>query len=307
MTVHLQSSNNKNDTSSNSSIISSANHNSSNNNNSSNYYRNDMQRHPPPLTLQCMRCQQRIICCPGCGTANLIILDSHVSHDSCFPTTSTHNSVSNVVMFGDRNSGSVSLPCGGQPATAVDERRVQMSSHASPTAFEMFCRDAEAQRCLSEKSETEEERCSRRRLLAEMWLSADTATREHFEMAAAAITTAVESHSIHPSHTARPSRTGDRRCVKTAKRQQVTSPATVDAAEKTSSISSKVLNITVNTGITLTWTRRRPPTAYSLFCKHQCGSYKTSEALMCAWKMMSLEEKKPYDDGAAAIRVALQN
>ncbi|KEG07290.1 hypothetical protein DQ04_10291020, partial [Trypanosoma grayi] len=192
------------------------------------------------------------------------------------------------------------------------------------TAFELFCRDAEARRVIEDCGDLQDEdslegRCSSRRLLAEAWLSADAATRERFETAAATAVAALKpsrAAGVKQLRSSRNASTSRRRKTPTAAAATTTASssnnATIvsDTAPPSEGDSTAMAN-TTETGVRrgagmLVTSYKRPPTSYRLFCKRQRGVYGSNDALMRAWRGMSSTEKQPYDDEAAAIRVALR-
>ncbi|EKF30993.1 hypothetical protein MOQ_005175 [Trypanosoma cruzi marinkellei] len=270
---------------------------------------NEHVSRPAALVIQCCRCNQRVVCCPGCGEANFILVDG-ISSSTGFTTNAARSRGSTGVILNGRGGAAWMR----RPPARDSGASALALPHAVPTAFELFCRDAEVQRDVGMDDnrsvevvggELEDEILyNRRRLHAEAWLAADAETRKRYELASSTLAAAITSKTQRVAGGDAPSN------VKKGKRRSAALDSPVVATclpcggdVTDASLSVTTANVSSDDGKML-GASRSPMTAFRLFCKREQQTYKTKGALMRAWRSMSLAEKKPYDDEAAAIRVA---
>nr|CCC93285.1 conserved hypothetical protein [Trypanosoma congolense IL3000] len=154
-----------------------------------------------------------------------------------------------------------------------------------PTAFDLFCRDeaGRGEACSSSRVDDEGEGASnpgeRKRQLAEAWLSADMATRQRYEISAKSQKLAEclllpkKKPGISPRVSPRDVRTEARPCGKVVESS---------SQEGTSS-------------------------GYRRFRQQNIALYRGKRGAAARdWKAMSIEEKKPYEEGAATFNKAKQ-
>ncbi|EAN81351.1 hypothetical protein C3747_80g47 [Trypanosoma cruzi] len=270
---------------------------------------NEQVSRPAALAFQCCRCNQRVICCPGCGEANFILVDG-VSSPTGFTTNAARGRGSTGVIINGRGGAAWTR----RPPAKGNGASTPALPHAVPTAFELFCRDTEVQRDVGMDEnrivevvggELEDESLyDRRRFHAECWLAADAETRKRYELAASALAAAITSkvHRVASRDAPGNVKKGKRRSAALESPVVATLlPCCGDVTDASPSVTTA--NVPSDDGKML-GAYRSPMTAFRLFCKREQHNYKTKGALMKAWRSMSLADKKPYDDEAAAIRVA---
>ncbi|RNF08478.1 hypothetical protein TraAM80_02703 [Trypanosoma rangeli] len=260
--------------------------------------------------LQCRRCHQCVICCPRCGVSNFKLIDSASSHKGYKTNVGSAVPASNFTGASGGGGGLTwTCPLPGKECGVT----TLGSSPAAPTAFELFCRDAETKCGIAVemdgndamiREEEEEIRRDRRRVHAEAWLAADAETRERYELAASALAAdaAARTQIVAGRDAPKNFRRGRGRQASLSSRMAVT-PAS-GCGDGTGAPASVALTYVRSDDGKRARSYKRPTTSFHLFCKHNQQTYQTDGALMKAWRSMSPAEKKPYDDEAAAIRVA---
>ncbi|CBH14975.1 hypothetical protein, conserved [Trypanosoma brucei gambiense DAL972] len=237
------------------------------------------------MLLQCGSCSQRIACCPGCG-------------GRCFTFT----------------DGRVAPITGVAPITATSVSVAITESPTPTTAFELFCQDTTVQEEALAANRIEGETDitwaagGRKRVLAEMWLSADTPVRRRYEEAAREGRKGVDLQAASG---------GD---LSIARQKHAGDPTQVNNSNHSSSSGSSKGKIQppgapvgavpdgkANKTSKKSKQRTNTPTAYQLFCKRNNELHKSNRAAVFnAWKAMGAAEKEPFDIEAAQLRVSLQ-
>ncbi|ESL07763.1 hypothetical protein TRSC58_04544 [Trypanosoma rangeli SC58] len=264
---------------------------------------------PAAPALQCRRCHQCVICCPVCGVSNFRLIDGASSHKGYNTNVGSAVPASNFTGASGGGGGLTwTRPLPGKECGVT----TLGSSPAAPTAFELFCRDAET-KCVTAveidgndtviREEEEEIRRDRRRVHAEAWLAADAETRERYELAASALAAdaAARAQIVAGKDAPKNLRRGKGRQASLSSHKAVT-PAPGSGDGKGAPASVAPTYVQSDDGKRAR-PYRRPRTSFRLFCKHNQQTYQTDDALMKAWRSMRPAEKKPYDDEAASIRV----